>query len=124
LRIIVSNSSNDPLYLQIAKQIKESILKGELTAGTALPSMRTLAKELQISVITTKHAYEKLEREGFIETVTGKGSFISMQNKELLREKELSAVEEKLAEVVAKSRLLNIDLDQLQEMLRLLWEEM
>ncbi|EEG78811.1 GntR family transcriptional regulator [Dethiobacter alkaliphilus] len=123
MRIIISNASDEPLYEQVARQIRESVLKGELKAGSALPSIRTLAKDLQISVITTKRAYEELEQEGFVETVPGKGSFVALQNKELLREKRLRIIEEKLAEIVDDSRVLNISLEELQEMLRLLWEE-
>ena len=85
--------------------------------GDALPSIRSLAKELQISVITTKRAYEELEREGFIETVPGKGSYVSGQNKDLIREKRLTAIEEKLTEVVTESKLLNLSLEELQSML-------
>ena len=83
--IILSNSSDEPIYQQIISQIKAHIMSGELAAGEALPSMRTLAQQLRISVITTKRAYEELEREGFIENFTGKGCFVKSQNKELLR---------------------------------------
>lgn len=123
MRIIISNSSEEPLYEQVARQIRESVFKGEMKAGSALPSIRTLAKDLQISVITTKRAYEELERDGFIETVAGKGSFIAMQNKELLREKRLTIIEEKLADAVDDSKALGISFAELQEMLQLLWEE-
>jgi GntR family transcriptional regulator len=104
-------------------QIKNQIIRGELEEGEALPSMRNLAKELQISVITTKRAYEELEREGYIVTVAGKGSFVAGQNRELLRERRLKIIEEKLAEVIAESRVLNIGLDELKEMIQLLYEE-
>ena len=87
--IIIQNTSGKPIYEQITAQIKNQILSGALQAGDALPSMRLLAKELRISVITTKRAYEELERDGFIETVTGKGSFVAAQNAELLREEAL-----------------------------------
>ena len=87
--IIISNASGKPIYEQITVQIKSQILSGALTAGDALPSMRTLAKELRISVITTKRAYEDLERDGFIETVAGKGSFVASKNAEFLREEAL-----------------------------------
>jgi len=123
MRIIISNASKDPIYEQIAKQIKNQILTGELSAGDLLPSIRNLAKELQISVITTKRAYEELEREGFIETVGGKGSFVSGQNRELLREKRLKRLEEKMEEVVADARLLGLSLAELQEMFELIYEE-
>lgn len=123
MNIIISNSSQDPIYEQIVTQIKTAIMKEELSEGDALPSIRLLAKELQISVITTKRAYEELEREGFIETVPGKGSYVSGQNKELIREKRLKAIEEKLTEVATESKLLNLSLEELQSMLQLLFTE-
>lgn len=121
MKIIISNSSPDPIYEQVARQIKAAILSGELREGEALPSIRKLAQDLQISVITTKRAYEELEKEGFIDTVEGKGSFVAMQNKELLREKRMKIVEDKLAEAVAEARLLGIARPELQEMLNLLY---
>ncbi|WP_313758230.1 GntR family transcriptional regulator [Tissierella sp.] len=123
MRIIVSNSSNESIYEQIANQIKSMIIKGELEEGEALPSIRGLAKDLQISVITTKRAYEELEKEGFIETMQGKGSFVAMQNKELLKEKKLKIIEEKLSEVVQESKLLGLRYVEIEEMLRILFEE-
>ncbi|MFY9176181.1 MAG: GntR family transcriptional regulator [Caldicoprobacterales bacterium] len=123
MRIIISNSSNEPIYMQIVNQLKELILKDELKAGYALPSIRNLARELQVSVITTKRAYEELEREGFIETVQGKGSFVAAHNKEMLREKKLSIAEEKLGEAVLFAKSLGLSLDELIELLQLLYEE-
>lgn len=123
MRIIIANSSPDPIYEQITKQIKAQIISGELTEGEGLPSIRKLAKELQISVITTKRAYDELEREGFINTVSGKGTFIATQNKELLQEKKMKIVEEKLAEAVSEAKMLGIGLDQLKTMLLLLYKE-
>lgn len=123
MRIIISNASPDPIYEQITRQIKSQIIGGELREGTALPSIRRLALDLQISVITTKRAYEELEKEGFVDTVEGKGSFVAMQNKELLREKKMKIVEDKLAEAVAEARLLGIDRADLETMLDLLYRE-
>ncbi|WP_353095761.1 GntR family transcriptional regulator [Tissierella praeacuta] len=123
MKIIVSNSSSESIYEQIAKQIKAMIIKGELEEGEALPSIRGLAKDLQISVITTKRAYEELEKEGFIETMQGKGSFVAMQNKELLKEKKLKIIEDKLSEVVQESKLLGLRYAEIKEMLRILFEE-
>lgn len=123
MNILISNSSQDPIYEQIVTQIKTAIMKDELSEGDVLPSIRILAKELQISVITTKRAYEELERDGFIETVPGKGSYVSGQNKDLIREKRLRTIEEKLAEVVFESKLLNLSLEELQSMLLLLYTE-
>lgn len=123
MNIIISNSSQEPIYEQIVKQIKNNIIKGELEEGEMLPSIRGLAQELQISVITTKRAYEELEHEGFIETVPGKGSFVSTQNKELIKEKRLKILEDKLIEVIEESKDLNISIDDLIQMLKLMYEE-
>lgn len=123
MNIIISNASPDPIYEQIRQQIRSQILKGELQAGDLLPSIRSLAQQLQISVITTKRAYEELERDGFIETVSGKGSFVAAQKPELLREKRMSIIEDRLAEIVQESKLLDITLEQLREMLELLYSE-
>ena len=124
MNIIISNSSQDPIYEQIVTQIKTAIMKDELSEGDVLPSIRSLAKDLRISVITTKRAYEELERSGFIETVPGKGSYISGQNKALIREKRLAAIEEKLMEVVSESKLLNLSLEEVQSMLLILYREL
>jgi GntR family transcriptional regulator len=123
MKIIVANSSPDPIYEQIARQIKAQIISGELLEGQSLPSIRRLAQDLQISVITTKRAYDELEREGFINTVGGKGTFIAVQNPELLREKKMKIVEEKLAQAVSEARVMGIRIDQLVEMLQLLSKE-
>ena len=100
MNIVISNSSDKPIYEQIAQQIKKMIISGELSPGDALPSMRFLAKELRISVITTKRAYSDLERDGFIETVTGKGSFVANQNLAFIREEQLRLAEEFLQKAV------------------------
>lgn len=123
MQIIISNASTDPIYEQIRKQIQNHILKGALSHGDALPSIRNLAQQLQISVITTKRAYEELERDGFIETVSGKGSFVAAQNAELLREKRMSIIESRLAEIVKESLILGISLEELREMLDLIYRE-
>ena len=123
MKVIISNSSPDPIYEQITRQIKAQILSGDLAEGDSLPSIRRLAQDLQISVITTKRAYDELEREGFLNTVGGKGTFVAVQNQELLREKKMKVVEEKMAEAVAEARLLRIGLAQLKDMLLLLYKE-
>ena len=123
MRIVLSNASPDPIYAQIARQIRAQVLSGDLTEGELLPSIRALAKDLQISVITTKRAYEELEREGLLNTVGGKGTFVAAQNPEFLREKKMQAVEEKLAEAVDQARLLGVGPDKLAEMLRLLYTD-
>jgi GntR family transcriptional regulator len=123
MRIIISNSSPDPIYEQIARQIKGQIIGGELREGESLPSMRKLAQELQISVITTKRAYEELEREGFLDSVGGKGTFVAAQNDAFLREKRMKVVEGKLADAVAEAKLLGVGVEELTEMLQLLCKE-
>ena len=121
--IIISNSSGKPIYEQIASQIKNMIVTGELKPGDALPSMRLLAKELRISVITTKRAYEELERDGFIESVMGKGSYVAAQNPELIREEHLRKVEEYMEKAVERARLANISLEELIEIMTMLYQE-
>ena len=120
--IILSNSSGKPIYEQITDQVKAQILSGALAAGDALPSMRLLAKELRISVITTKRAYEELERDGFLENVPGKGCFEAPQNQELLREARLRRVEDALGQAVEEARKGGLSLEELQEMLNLLYK--
>ena len=120
--IILSNSSGKPIYEQIADQVREQILFGALSAGDALPSMRVLAKELRISVITTKRAYEELERDGFLDNVPGKGCFVAPQNRELLREAQLRRVEDVLAQAVDEARKGGFSLSELQELLTLLYQ--
>ena len=121
--IIISNSSGVPIYEQIEEQIKSQIMTGELTEGDVLPSMRVLAKELKISIITTKRAYEDLERDGFIESVTGKGSFVKGINSDMLRENMKFAIEELLEAAVDKAFLGKVTYEELSEMLKLLYEE-
>ena len=121
--IIISNSSGKPIYEQIADQVKEQIMAGALAAGDALPSMRLLAKELRISVITTKRAYEELERDGFLENVPGKGCFVAPQNRELLWEAQLRRVEEKLIQAIEEARRGAVSLEELKEMLTELYQE-
>jgi GntR family transcriptional regulator len=123
MKILLSNSSSEPIYEQIACQVRAQIIAGELEEGGLLPSIRALARDLQISVITTKRAYEELEKEGLIDTVGGKGTFVAAQNPAFLREKRMKAVEEKLLAAVAEARLLGVGPDELGDMLRLLYEE-
>lgn len=121
--IIISNSSGKPIYEQITSQIKNLIITGELKAGEALPSMRLLAKELRISVITTKRAYEELERDGFIQSIMGKGSFVAAQNTEFIREEHLRKVEEYLQKAVGTAKLSDISLEELVEIMIMLYKE-
>ena len=120
--IIIRNTGDTPIYDQITQQVKGLILKGSLQEGEALPSMRLLARELRISVITTKRAYEELERAGFLENVPGKGCFVAPQNRELLREAQLRKVEEKLAQAVEEARKGAMPLEDLHEMLDILYK--
>ena len=122
MEIYLSNAGQEPIYAQITRQIKEQILSGQLHAGDALPSIRLLAKELRISVITTKRTYEDLESAGFIITQPGRGSFVAAQNPALVREEHLKKVENSLQGAVDAARLGGIGYEEVCEMLRLLWE--
>ncbi len=121
--IILSNSSKKPLYEQIASQIKNQIISGVLKEGDALPSMRLLAKELRISVITTKRAYEELEKEGFIETATGRGSFVAKRNIELIKEEQLKIIEQHLEKSIEVAKSSGISLEELSDLLVTLYRE-
>ena len=122
MNIVISNLSGQPIYEQIVSQIKSLIITGELKEGEALPSMRLLAKELRISVITTKRAYDELEREGFIVSFTGKGSFVAGKNMELIREQLLKEIENHMQEIVKLSNNCGMGLKELIEMITLLYE--
>ena len=121
--IILTNAASQPIYDQIVSQVKAQILSGKLKEGDALPSLRALAKDLRISVITTKRAYEELEREGFIVSLTGKGSFGAGANTELIREEHLRRLEDHLREAVSLSHLCGLDLDGLTSILSMLYKE-
>ena len=123
MNIIISNSSGKPIYEQITSQMKQMIMSGELRPGDALPYMRLLAKELRISVITTKRAYEDLERDGFICTQVGKGSYVADTNQDIVREEQLKAIEEYLEQAVEKAKVSGISYDEIIEMLRMIYEE-
>lgn len=119
--IILSNSSDEPIYAQIISQIKAQIMSGELAAGEALPSMRVLAQQLRISVITTKRAYEDLEREGYIENFAGKGCFVKRQNTDFLREETVRRVEELLGKACETAKMCDLSLDEMKEILELIY---
>ena len=121
MNIIISNSSGVPIYEQIVSQIKEQIMNGVLKEGDALPSMRALAQSIRISVITTKRAYEELERDGFIESITGKGSFVKAQNTELLREEYLKQAEELMQQACEKASMAGLSAVELHDMLDLIY---
>lgn len=121
--IIITNNSETPIYEQIEEQIKAMILNGDLKEGDGLPSMRLLAKELRISIITTKRAYEELERDGYIESYTGKGSFVKGINRELVKETVVYEIEGLFEEILDKAKMAGISHEELLEILQLLCEE-
>ena len=123
MNISISNSRGKPIYEQITSQIKNLIITGELQSGDPLPSLRFLAKELRISVISTKRAYEDLERDGFIESVAGKGSFVAQKNPEFIREENLRIAERHLQQAVDVARSSGITVQELTDMLRILYRE-
>ncbi len=123
MNIVISNSGEVPIYEQIASQIKSAMIAGEVKPGEPLPSLRFLAKELRVSVISTKRAYEELEREGYITSVPGKGSFAAEINRELLREEQYKRLEEHLNEAVDAARMAGISLGEMKELLENLYEE-
>ena len=122
ININISNSSSVPLYEQIQIQIKSQILNGQLKAGDGLPSIRSLAKELKVSIITIKRAYEELEKDGYLETVTGKGSFVASQNKERLKEVAMYEVESKLEEIIRQAKSVGMTLEEGLEIFKSLYE--
>ena len=123
LNINISHTSTIPLYEQIQTQIKNQILNGSLKPGEGLPSIRNLAKELKVSIITTKRAYEELEKDGFIETVIGKGTFVSHQNPERLKEFTLYEIENKLEEIIKQAKSVGITLEEGIEIFKSIYEE-
>ncbi len=122
MNIVISNSGETPIYEQIASQIKSAVIAGEVKPGDPLPSLRFLAKELRVSVISTKRAYEELEREGYITSVPGKGSFAAEINRELLQEEQYKRLEEHLNEAVDAARTAGISLEEMKELLETLYE--
>ena len=118
MNIQINNSSDDPIYLQIKNQIKAQIISGDLKVGEQLPSIRFLAKEIRVSMLTAKRAFDELELDGFINSVQGKGNFVAAQNKELIREEYLKKIESKLQEVVELSAIADVSSDELIEMLK------
>ena len=123
MNIIISNSSQVPLYEQIESQIKNQIVNMMLKPGEPLPSIRTLAKELKVSTITTKRAYEELEKEGFIKTVVGKGTFVAEANNERLREVAMYEIENKLEEAIISAKAIGLTLEETLDIIRSLFEE-
>ena len=123
MEIIISSNTSKPIYEQITSQVKEMIMNGALQTGAPLPSMRALAKSLHVSVITVQRAYEDLQRDGFIETTVGRGSFVSAQNKDFYQEEQQKKVEEHLQKAVDISKVSNISLEKLTELLSIFYIE-
>lgn len=123
MEIILSNASDRPIYEQITSQIKEMIMKGELKPGDVMPSMRRLAKELHVSVITTQRAYDDLQRDGFILTVPAKGTFVSTQNQDFIREENLRRIEKLLSDAATLGRENGMSLNELKSTLEVVYEE-
>ncbi len=123
MNLFIDNKSGAPIYDQIFTQLKNRILSGELRENEMLPSIRSLAKDLRISVITTKRAYDELEREGFVYTVPGKGCFVAAKNVELLREENLKKIEELMGQILSLGAACNLSKEELAEMFRLMMEE-
>ena len=123
MEILLSNSSDEPIYEQITSQIKAMIMKGTLKSGDALPSMRKLAKELHVSVITAQRAYEELQMDGFIDTVAGKGTFVAARNREFIREENLRIIEQRLEQAAKLARENDLPLEELIKLLTLFYEE-
>lgn len=122
MNIIISNSSDIPIYKQIANQIKKSIIEQELLQGQLLPSIRTLAKDLNISVITTKRAYEELQKQGFIDIVAGKGTFVSGFKMEVVFEEKVKQIENKLEEIIEISKMIDLSKEEIIEILECIYE--
>lgn len=123
MNIVISNASQRPIYEQIYLQIKSCIVSGELAQGDALPSIRALAKDLRISVITTKRAYDELERDGFVNTVAGKGCYVAEKNMEFVREEHLRQMEQHMRQIVALAASCALSEDEVTGLLRLIWNE-
>lgn len=122
MNVIIKNSGGEPIYEQIARQIKQQIISGELESGAALPSMRLLAKELRISVITTKRAYEELERAGFISTMAGKGCFVAAPNAEFMREEQLRKMEEFLQIACNAALMAGVSCNEMCDVVKVIYD--
>ncbi|MDY3014692.1 MAG: GntR family transcriptional regulator [Evtepia sp.] len=123
MNILIRNDTDKPIYEQIATQIKNEILSGQLPSGSPLPSIRSLAKDLRVSVITTKRAYEELEKEGYLYTIPAKGSYVAEKNTQLVREAYLTQIETHMQEILSLAESCGLSLDDLMEMLRLLAQD-
>lgn len=123
MNIIISNSSDLPIYKQVKNQLKNAIITNELKQGDKLPSIRVLARDLGISVITTKAAYEELESDGYVETIPSKGIYVSNKNKILIREEQLQSIESLISNSISIAKLSGIEKKEIINMIEILWEE-
>ena len=123
MNILISTTIHTPIYEQIVNQIRDAVVKGELAEGEALPSIRTLARDLTVSVITTKHAYEELEQEGVIESIPGRGFYVCKQNNDHLREKQMVNLEKQFSALIFESKRAGMNLDDIVAMITVLYEE-
>ena len=123
MKILISNTSDSPLYQQIKDQIKDAILKGELAAGDALPSIRAFANDIKVSVLTVRRVYDDLEQEGFVTSQVGIGTFVSADNVELLRDSRRRVVEQKMQDMIQTAKSLGIGKEELSQMMDILYEE-
>ena len=123
MNILISNASDKPIYEQIFTQIKAHILSGTLEPGQALPSIRALAKDLRVSVITTKRAYDELEQAGYVNTVPGKGCFVADHSPQLVREAVQTQLEEHLTQAIELARRCGLRIEEIEGLLRLLWSD-
>nr|WP_300886514.1 GntR family transcriptional regulator [uncultured Acetatifactor sp.] len=123
MKIVISNTSEAPLYQQIKDQIKDAILKGEIVEGDALPSIRAFANDLKVSVLTIRRVYDELEQEGFVTSQVGIGTFVSTSNIELLRDSKRRLVEKKMLDMIQTAKSLGISKDELNAMMDILYEE-
>lgn len=123
MKILISNTSDLPLYQQIKEQIKETIFKGELSEGDSMPSIRNFADDIKVSILTIRRVYEELEQEGFITRQVGIGTFVSTGNLEILRDSKRRVVEQKMADMIKDAKALGITQSELQEMMNILYEE-
>ena len=123
MNILISNASDKPIYEQIFTQIKAHILSGALEPGQALPSIRALAKDLRVSVITTKRAYDELEKEGYVNTVPGKGCYVASRSPQLVREAWLTRIEDHLTQAIALAAGCGMERKELEDLLGVLWDE-
>lgn len=123
MKILISTTIHTPIYEQIVNQIRDAVVKGELAAGEGIPSIRALARDLQVSVITTKRAYEELEREGVIESIPGRGFYVCRQHNDHLREKQMMKLEKQFSDLILESRRAGMNLEDIIEMINVLYEE-